>query len=245
MPSKARIHLRSIAIALVICGPGSLDATDSAPAGREFEFEVRELVFQGLDGDVTALERALALCRKALDADERDAQALVWHGSTSLVLAGVAYESSDFSRGALLWQRGLDEMSLAVELEPDNVAVLIPRAAALLGVARNVPFPDQASSLARTAVGDYERVLELQRPYFGRMSVHARGELLLGLADGHHRLGNEAKVRDYMQLALEELPDTPYADDAEAYLSAGPDHAALRVRTCKGCHSSSHASAGR
>jgi hypothetical protein len=77
------------------------------------------------------------------------------------------------------------------------------------------------------------------------MSEHARGELLLGLADGHQRLGNQAEVRSYMQLALEELPDTAYADDAEAYLSAPLDQATLRVRTCKGCHSNSPASTDR
>ena len=205
-----------------------------APPGREFEFEVRSLVFQGLEGDLEALERALALCDAALEADPEDAEAWVWHGSTSLVLSGAAYRSGDFTSGGSLWQRGLDEMARAVELAPDDVAVLIPRAAALLGAARNVPFPQQATELTRTAVGDYEKVYELQRPYFARLSEHARGELLLGLADGHHRLGQHDQASRYLEIARSELPGTDYADEAAAYL--GGDSTRLGVRTCHGCH---------
>lgn len=233
------MHLRALltfAVLIASIWSPRLSGADSAPPGREFEFQVRELVFRGLDGDIAALEEALALCARALDVDETDAQALVWHGSTSLVLAGVAYESGDFGRGGMLWQRALDDMAHAVQLEPDNIAVLIPRAAALLGAARNVPFPSQAEELTRIAVGDYERVLEAQRPYFDRMSEHARGELLLGLADGHHRLDNRDQVVRYMELIQAELPGTAYSDEAHAYLSADPASATLSVRTCQGCH---------
>lgn len=224
--------------ALTIPAWGALEPAwaSQAPPGREFEFQVRELVFRGLDGDTVALEEALAICSEALEADENDAQALVWHGSTSLALAGVAYESGKFASGGMLWQRGLAEMERAVALEPDNIAVLIPRAATLLGAAPNVPFPEQSQELTRIAVGDYEQVYERQRVYFDRMSEHARGELLLGLADGHHRLGNRPDVERYMRLIREELPGTAYAEEAESYLSADPASASLTVRTCQGCH---------
>ncbi len=232
----------AIALALLLLAAA---VPAAAPPGREFEFEVRALVFQGLKGDVESLERALALCDEALAANPDDAQALVWHGSTSLVLSGIAYRSGDIAGGGALWQEGLGEMARAVELAPRDVAVLIPRAAALLGAARNVPFPQQAIELTRTAVGDYEQVYTLQRPYFDRMSEHARGELLLGLADGHHRLGQHEDARRYLEIVRAELPGTDYADQADSYLGADPGSAAIAVRTCHGCHESGTAGGSR
>lgn len=225
------------AIALLLLAPLAAIAEDEVPPERRFEFEVRALVFQGLEGDVEALEQALAMCDQALERDPNDAEALVWRGSTTLVLSGVAYRRGDLGNGGALWQKGLAEMERAVGLAPDDVGVLIPRAAALLGAARNVPFPQQAMDLTRTAVGDYERVYELQRPYFDRMSEHARGELLLGLADGHQRLGQEAEVRRCLEIARTELPGTAYAEEADAYLDAPGGAGTLSIRTCRGCHS--------
>lgn len=237
LTTKTRITLLALFASLALTlTPAAATDTRAAPPGRQFEFEVRELVFRGLEGDVEALEKALALCNAALGENPDDPEALVWHGSTSLVLSGVAYSAGDLGSGGILWQRGLDEMARAVELAPEDIAVLIPRAAALLGAARNVPFPQQARELTRTAVGDYERVYALQRPYFDRMSEHARGELLLGIVDGHQRLGQEAEVRRYLEVVKAELPGSSYAETAKTYLNAEPGSGVLSVRTCHGCH---------
>ncbi len=221
----------------------SLPVSPAVPAGgeepppeRRFEFQVRELVFQGLAGDLDALSEALRLCEEALVADPDHAEALVWHGSATLLKAGAAYGQGNFTAGATLWDQGIAEMARAVEIAPDDVAVLIPRAAALLGASRGVPFPAQARELARTAVADYEKVYELQRPYFSSLSEHARGELLLGIADGYQRLRQSADVERYMGLVNQELPGTGYAQQAQTYLAADPAVRTLPVRTCHGCH---------
>lgn len=219
------LSLSALLVSIVIAGPATGDGP-ATPPERQFEFEVRALVFRGLDGDVGALEQALEVCNAALAENPDNAEALVWHGSTSLVLSGHAYRAGDFGNGGALWQRGLEEMARAVELAPEDVRVLIPRAAALLGAARNVPFPQQAKELTRTAIQDYEQVYTFQRPHFDRMSEHARGELLLGLVDGHQRLGQEAEVRHYLEIILEELPESEYAELADAYLGAGTERPA-------------------
>lgn len=235
---------------LFTCLPGllfllaTLSAAAEAPPGREFEFTVRELVFRGLEGDVEALERAVELCDRALAENSGNAEALVWRGSASLMLSGVAYRAGNFAGGSSLWQTGLDEMARAVELAPSDVSVLIPRAAALLGAARAVPFPQQAHDLTRTAVGDYERVYELQKPYFGSMSEHARGELLLGLADAHHRLGQRDEAARYLREIRSDLAETPYADEAAAYLDGDAEAADREIRTCHGCHARSKGADG-
>ena len=228
--------IATVAALAVACVTAVSARTSEPPEGREFEFAVRELVFSGLAGDVESLERALELCSRALAEDPENAEALVWHGSTSMALAGVAYQNGDLHVGGALWQRALEEMDRAVELAPDDVAVLIPRAATLLGAARNAPFPAQARSLTQTAVADYEKVYDIQRPYFDRMTEHARGELLLGLADGRHRLGDHEVATGYLRQIAELLPGSPYAREAEAYLAGGADMTMLSFRSCQGCH---------
>ena len=88
----------------------------------------------------------------------RHAEALVWHG------AGCS-SGPDRLPGRRHGQRGSNcsraasrEMTDAVSLEPDNVAVLIPRGAVLLQATRTMapPWPGRCSS-RRSA--DYEKVL--------------------------------------------------------------------------------------
>jgi hypothetical protein len=50
-------------------------------------------------------------------------------------------------------------MDDAVTLEPENVAVLIPRGATLLEASREVPIAGQARALLARGVADYEQVL--------------------------------------------------------------------------------------
>ena len=101
----------------------------------------------------------------------RNAAALVWHGAGTFFRSGAAFERGDFRTGIALWEQGLTEMARAVEMAPDDVEVLIPRGANLIVGSRFVP-PAQADEILRTGVADFERVLELQAPYFSRLGVH-------------------------------------------------------------------------
>ena len=69
-------------------------------------------------------------------------------------------------------------------LAPDRVGVRIPRGATLLESTRFMPAA-QAEPLLRLAVGDFERVLDLQTAVFSSLGGHAKGEQLFGLADGY------------------------------------------------------------
>jgi len=99
---------------------------------ERFDFKVRNYFFAGFAGDTASLEKGLKICEDALAADPKNAQALVWHGSGVFFQAGQAFQKGDSQNGMELWQRGLKEMSDAVALDPDALAVVIPRGAVLL-----------------------------------------------------------------------------------------------------------------
>ena len=85
--------------------------------------------------------------------------------------------------------------------------------------------------MRESAVAAFERLLALQTPYLDRLSEHARGELLGGLAEGWLKLGRPDKARGYLERIVEEIPGTRY--QARARLEDGAGSAPL---TCLTCH---------
>jgi hypothetical protein len=206
------------------------------PQAPRFDELVRADFFAGVAGDAEALNRAVRLIDATLEAEPRRPDVLVWRGCASIARAAQAREKGDLAASEELWRRGLEEMNEAVALAPDNVAVLIPRGATLLEVSRTVPNMNLAQSLLSTGVADYEKVLVLQAPYFKYLSEHSRGELLFGLAQGLHRLGERSRARIYFERLLSEARDSRYGSMAAAWLK-DPSGASAQQRGCVGCHS--------
>jgi hypothetical protein len=223
-------------IAMLTTAFGAAGRTQPAVAAQpRFDELVRTDFFAGVAGDVAALDRAMRFIEETLAKDSSRADALVWHGAGLVTRAGQAFEKGDTTTGAALWQLGLREMNDAVAREPENVAVLIPRGAVLLEVSRALPEPEEAKVLLATGVGDYEKVLELQAPYFRYLSEHSRGELLYGRAEGLHRLGERARARMYFERLLAEAKDSEYGRMADAWLK-DPSASMIRRSGCVGCH---------
>jgi tetratricopeptide (TPR) repeat protein len=230
-------------VAAVLCfaivlttGRGSArQAQPTRPEGQRFDELVRADFFAGVAGDAAAFERAMRLIEATLEADPHRPDVLVWHGSGLIARAAQAVEKGDSAAGGSFWKRGLQEMDEAVTLAPDNVAVLIPRGATLLEVSRSMADADRAKDLLATGVADYEKVLVLQAPYFKYLSDHSRGELLFGLAEGLHRLGERERARTYFERLLSEARSSEYGSIAAAWLN-DPSGALARQRGCVGCH---------
>jgi hypothetical protein len=193
---------------------------------------VRTDFFAGFTGDMARFERAMTLCETILANSPDHAEALVWHGGGLAFRSGLAFQSGDFQKGGELWGRGMAEMGRAVSLEPDNVGVRIPRAATLMEASRQMPAA-QAGPILKLAVDDYERVLALQSAYFDKLSDHARGELLFGLADGWARLGDKDKARDYFTRLTSTATGSGRVTYAKAWLDGAPP---ASVGRCVGCH---------
>lgn len=201
---------------------------------QRFDNVVRADFFAGYRGDQARLARGMETCEKALAADPNDAPALVWHGGGLFFLSGQKFRAGDWKAGAEMQQRGLQEMDRAVSLQPDALATLIPRGATLLASAPF--FPDDASArpLLLTAIADYEKVNRLQGAAAQR-AIHSRGELYGGLAVGYRLLGDHDAAAKYLNRIVAELPGTPYAAQASAWL-AHPDQVKKTDRFCLGCH---------
>jgi hypothetical protein len=204
---------------------------------RQFEFAVRELFFEGLAGNERALNDAMRLCEETLAKHPEHPEALVWHGAGLYFLAGREFQRGDVQKGQEMRARGLREMEEAVRLAPDDIAVLIPRAAALLPAVEHIRArsPEAARRAAETAVRDYERVMALQAGYSSTTSEHARGELLGGLAQGWRSLDDDTQARHYLKRMSDELPGSAYAAKAEFLLSKKPLPRDLGIM-CLGCH---------
>ena len=218
-------------------GKPSLAATDDNPqatqADARFDMTVRADFFSGFAGDREAFNRAMKVCDETLAKNPKHAEALVWHGSGLLFTSGDAFRAGKVSEGMETWQRGLNEMDTAVALQPDNIGVLIPRAATLLETSKFIRQKEVADKLLQKAVDDYEKVLRLQAPIYNKIGTHARGELLMGIALGWNRLGNQQKAFAYLERITNDLSGSNYAQQAQSWLE---NKALPATRTCTGCH---------
>jgi tetratricopeptide (TPR) repeat protein len=201
---------------------------------QRFDNLVRDDFFAGMGGDNERFERAMKTCEEALAKDPKNASAMVWHGAGVYVRSGIAFRKGDYATGRYLNARGIKEMADAVALNPDSVQTRIPRAAIFLSSARYVDS-DISKPLVETAVGDYEKVLQIEAKYFDTIGTHGRGETLGGLADGYRRLGNYEKSRALLERMVKELPGTPYETQAKRWLVDLPK-VPKEERFCLGCH---------
>ena len=204
------------------------------PAAARFDLVVRADFFAGFAGDDARLKKGMDACEETLAANPKHAEALVWHGSGLAFKGGQAFAKGDMQTGGELWDRGMTEMDAAVALQPDNVGVRIPRGALLLQATRFMP-PDISRPLIETAVGDYERVLQLQSSYFSTLGDHPKGELLFGLAEGYSRLGQLDKARMYFERLTTDAPTSGQAPKAKQWLADGSLPPAKGL-SCVGCH---------
>lgn len=217
-----------LGVAVLLAGAGFLMSQD------RFDYKVRNYFFAGYAGDAASLEKGMKICEDALAQDPKNAEALVWHGSGLFSESGQAFQKGDQQTGMQRWQQGLKEMDDAVALAPDALGVRIPRGAVLLTGSRHVASPEMARPLIEKGVEDFEKAYAIQGPDLSRLGTHPRGELMIGLADGYNRLGNQEKAQQWFERIQKEMQGTPYEKSASEWLetkSLAPAQAG-----CLGCH---------
>jgi tetratricopeptide (TPR) repeat protein len=205
-----------------------------AAAQERFDMRVRNDFFAGFAGNQEALDRAMKICEEELGRNPGNAAALVWHGAGVFFESRMYFQAGDRAKGGEFWQRGLGEMDNAVKMAPDALGVRIPRGAVLLTASRSLPSAEMAHPLIEKGVSDFERALEIQKPYFDTLGTHPRGELLIGLADGYARLGKDEQATAYFERIRAALPGSAYAASAEKWLATKT--LAPREAGCLGCH---------
>jgi hypothetical protein len=216
--------------------PAASDAKKSKKdaVGERFDYKVREDFFAGLQGDKEAFGRVTKTCEDMLAKNPRHAEALVWRGAVRVMRSRSAFMRGDQAKGMEFWTTGIKDMDDAVKIAPDNIGVLIPRAAVLLPAGRNAP-PAIGKPVLLKVRADFERTYKRQKNVLDQLGEHPLGELRMGLADVYRLLGELEKSKAQLKAIQQELPNTAYANRATQWLAAAPDK--KLAHKCIGCHS--------
>jgi tetratricopeptide (TPR) repeat protein len=192
-----------------------------------------------LNGDMEKFERGMRALEALLAKNPNDPNVRVLHGNGIFARSGVAAQKGDMENAMKLWQSGMDEMTQAVEMAPDNIFVRARRGVVLISASRSSSMlPAMAKPLVQLAVEDFQRVLDVREKEqtLAQRSTHQRGELLTGIADGWSRLGNPDKARTYFERITRDLKGTVYERKAKAWLEDKPEARAVDYFACSGCH---------
>jgi hypothetical protein len=233
--TSSQFFKRHVAVSVLAQSTRTQEGSSPVATPR-FDALVRIDFFAGMMGDTARLERGMKFCEEILSKNPKHADALVWHGGGLLARAAQSYAKGDAIAGDSLWKRGLKEMNDAVRLEPRNMGVKIGRSATLIGLAQSGWDPSDAGgrALLQSALKDYEEVYQWQKPFFPKLSMHSRGELLFGLASGWSILGESRKALKYLRLIVEECRGTKYEREAQRWLGVTP--LPVVQHDCTGCH---------
>ncbi|MBI4752491.1 MAG: hypothetical protein HY774_28705 [Acidobacteria bacterium] len=173
----------------------------------------------GMGGNQEAFDRAMKSTEELLVGNPAHAEALVWHGSGLVSKSGKAFMAGDFQQGSYFMEKGLGEMAKAVELEPDNVHVRFTRGSTLLILSKVFPIPDTAQECLAKGLVDFEMIVNKLGSSINAAPIEWRGHVLVGLASGWKRSGNEAKAKTYAQQAVALCPGTKYETQARELLA--------------------------
>ncbi|MEL7337338.1 MAG: hypothetical protein AAFN70_14180, partial [Planctomycetota bacterium] len=184
---------------------GQANKKDAAKESQvRFDETVREDLFAGFDGDANAMKRGLEKCRVTLEKNPDHAEALVWQGAGKMFLSGQAFSKGNLPTGMKLWGESIAEMDRAKKLEPENIGVLIPRAAVMINAGRNAPGL-MGRPLLVSVRDDFLETYKRQKKTFDQLGDHSRGELRMGLADVFRLLGQTEESRQQLMLVKKEL----------------------------------------
>jgi hypothetical protein len=214
--------------ALILLAAGILSSQE------RFDYKVRNYFFAGFAGDAASLEKGMKICEDILASEPKNAEAMVWHGAGQFYQSGIAFRNGDQQNGIELSRLGQKQMDDAAELAPDDLGVRIVRGAVLLTASHQMSKSDMARPLIEKGVTDFEKAYSVQGPDLSKLGTHPRGELMIGLADGYSRLGNQERAQAWFERIQKELKGTPYEKSATLWLetkSLPPSQAG-----CLSCH---------
>ncbi|MEM1072366.1 MAG: hypothetical protein AAGH71_06055 [Planctomycetota bacterium] len=182
-------------------------------AGSTFDESVRGDFFRGLlENDAAAWQEARKTIDTKLGEDAENGEAMAWLGAMLVADAEKAFAGGDVQKGMQLWNDGITSMDRGVELDK-TVNSMIPRGITLFQVYRYEPDLARQIAMLDTAIGDLQYSLDYLTPVWDTQSKHARGMLLLMLADANAQRAERDAQRalELRTRILNEMPGTSYA----------------------------------
>jgi len=191
-----------------------------------------------LSGDMEKFDRGMKSLDELIAKYPNDPNVKVLHGNGLFAQSGIAFQKGDVQNALKLWQSSGDEMAEAVRLAPDNLFVRARRGVVYISASRSPMPAEMARPILKLAVEDFETVLQIREKEktLAERSIHQRGELLTGIADGWNRLGDTEKARVYFERIARDLKGTIYGEKAKAWLDGKPETKAVEYFACSGCH---------
>ena len=142
-----------------------------------------------------------------------------WSGTAPVHFSSRGWMArSDMQRRIALFSKGTSEMNRAVSLEPDSIAVRIPRGGTLRMLAPGMPNFPILTTLIENARSDYQHAFDMQKDQLDSMGTYPLGELLQGLGDLYSRQGKTEEAQKYYIMIQAKLRGTIYAERAEEWM---------------------------
>jgi len=213
-------------------------SAQTPPKGVPVSTWVREDMFAGFMAN--DMERFVAGMKKvdSILANEPQAiDAICWKGAGELWLATRAHETGRTSEFDPLYAKALatlDQCRKAAEGTPYMEAVFAINGGIWSVNADRVPAKLRREAWSNVKT-NYLALQTFQQDSFDRLPTHMKGEVLAGLAQASHRLGETDEYQRRLQTVIDQLPGTPYASRAKRW-QENPAAAANTSMTCQTCH---------
>lgn len=218
----------------------ALVLAEPKPANLTVSTWVREDLFAGfMVNDLERFQNGMRKLDEIIAAAPGTPDALAWRGGGKLYLAVRAHEAGDVEKFRQLYAEARKDFdqgtaSLAAGAQAPEAYYAI-RGGTFTLFADRVP-----EALRRDAWTDardsYRALHDKQKPYFDKLPVHMRGEVLSGLAQASQRLGEPAeRWNALVNEMITALPDSPYAARGKRWIEK-PELAGRTSLVCQTCH---------
>jgi len=228
----------------VACGLFAAAAPqEQRPKGVPFYTWVREDLFAGWMADeMTRFERSMQKTQEYLKEDANNMDAVNWLGAGTVFRAVRAFEAGDEAKGDQLFRDAMAMMDKAAAAEPNNPGIRATAGGTLMFFAAKLPDRHYQNAVAKARAHDAS-LYKAQEPMLDKFPLHLKGEALAGVAETEFRAGNRDTAIAYLQKIVSGMPNTRYAQIADAWVKS-PESVTKKDRlVCQSCHEQGRLSA--
>jgi tetratricopeptide (TPR) repeat protein len=221
----------------VACGLFAAAAPqEQRPKGVPFYTWVREDLFAGwMADDMTRFERSMQKTQEYLKEDANNMDGVNWLGAGTVFRAVRAFEAGDEAKGDQLFRDAMAMMDKAAAAEPNNPGIRATAGGTLMFFAAKLPDRHYQNAVAK-AREHYAILYKAQEPMLDKFPLHLKGEALAGVAETEFRAGNRDTAIAYLQKIVSGMPNTRYAQIADAWVKSPESVTKTDRLVCQSCH---------
>lgn len=218
-------------------------AQEQRPKNVPFYTWVREDLFAGwMADDMVRFERSMQKAQEYLKEDSSNMDAVNWLGAGAVTRAVRAFAAGDHAKGDQLFGEGLAMMDKATAAQPMNLGIHATAGGTLMFFASQLPERHYKTAIDK-ARDHYAVLYKAQESMLDKFPLHLKGETLAGIAETEFRAGSRETANAYLQKIVTGMPNTRYAQTADAWIKS-PEGVTKKDRlVCQSCHETGRLSA--